>query len=302
LSEIELEKYIRDIEDDKTHGANWLSNRALQVLNRVAQSSHAENSEELMRILRGYAMRMARSRPSMAPITNKLGALITSIDVGVSLGELRESVRHRVSELIEESGKNERKLVENCREVILRHEKVMTYSYSSTVLGVLLGLAVHEVILTESRPKLEGKDLAAYLVSKGLEVTFGVDSSMWTLMKGVDAVIVGADGVLHDGSIVNKVGTCLLALASREKGIPFYAVCDTWKFNVLNYIGREVVLEEKEPDEVVTGLRGVKVKNPYFEVVPSKLINGIVTESGLMNSSDIKDRMEHMKDIVLYLV
>ncbi len=91
------------------------------------------------------------------------------------------------------------------------------------------------------------------------------------------------------------MGTRLLALAARERSIPFYVVCDTWKFNVMNYLGQELVLEEKDPDEVAEGLEGVKVRNPYFEVIPHRLVTGIVTELGLMEPLDIRQRMEEMR-------
>lgn len=295
------ESLIGKIIDDKTHGANYLSNRSLEVLSQIAQHSPAGDSEELIDTITRYSVRIARGRPSMAPIVNKLGALIADLNNTLPLDELRQKVKQRVSELIEESNENERKLVEHCKRIFVDCNKAMTFSYSSTVERILIELGISEVVLTESRPKCEGRELAKALASAGLKVTLGVDSAICTLMRDVDAVIVGADSVLHDGSIVNKVGTCLLALASREKGVPLYAVCDTWKFNVLHYLGKEVVLEEKEPEEVATGLDGVEVRNPYFEIVPGGLVYGVITEQGLMSPNDIKDKMEQMETMVQYL-
>lgn len=63
--------------------------------------------------------------------------------------------------------------------------------------------------------------------------------------------------ILADGSVVNKVGTRLLALAARDAGAPFYVVCETAKFDVISYLGEPPVLEEKESSEVAGGVEGV---------------------------------------------
>ena len=110
-----------------------------------------------------------------------------------------------------------------------------------------------------------------------------------------DVALVGADSVLADGSIVNKIGTNLLALAAGDAGVPCYVVCDTSKFDVMNFLGKTPVLEEKEPTEVAEGLRFVQVRNPYFEVTPARLISAIVTEFGEMEVEDIRRRMEQMR-------
>jgi ribose 1,5-bisphosphate isomerase len=301
LNDYNPEALISQILDDKIHGANWLSNRSLEALSRIAQLSPSEDSEELLDTITGYAVMIARGRPSMAPIANKLGALVTGLNNTLLLDELRQTVKHRVSELIEESNENERTLVDHCKRIFVDCERVMTFSYSSTVERILLDLGISEAVLTESRPKYEGRELAKALASAGLHVTLGVDSAICKLMRNVDAVIVGADSVLYDGSIVNKVGTYPLALASREMGVHLYSVCDTWKFNVLHYLGNEVVLEEKELEEVAADLKGVEVKNPYFEIVPGNLVYGVITERGLMSLHDIEDKIRQMEKTVQYL-
>ena len=301
MNDYNPEVLISQILDDKTHGANWLSNKSLESLSRIAQLSPSEDSEELLDTITRYAVRIARGRPSMAPIANKLGALVTDLNNTLLLDELRQTVKYKASELIEESNENERRLIDHCKRIFVDCERVMTFSYSSTVERILLDLGISEVVLTESRPKCEGRELAKALASAGINVTLGVDSAICTLMRNIDAVIVGADSVLYDGSIVNKVGTYPLALASRERGVHLYAVCDTWKFNVLHYLGNEVVLEEKEPEEVATGLKGVEVRNPYFEIVPGNLVYGVITEQGLMSPHDIEDKMRQMEKIVQYL-
>jgi translation initiation factor 2B subunit (eIF-2B alpha/beta/delta family) len=75
-------------------------------------------------------------------------------------------------------------------------------------------------------------------------------------------------------------------------------LCDTSKFNVLNYLGAKLELEEKTPDEVTEPIKNVTIKNPYFEVVPPELITGVITEEGLMEPLDIRQKMESMRKYV----
>jgi methylthioribose-1-phosphate isomerase len=102
----------------------------------------------------------------------------------------------------------------------------------------------------------------------------------------VDAAISGADRVCANGDVVNKVGTYPLALLCREHGVPFYVVAPTSTIDPTAASGAGIPIEERDPEEV-TRLRGVafappgaRAFNPAFDVTPSGLITGIVTERG----------------------
>jgi methylthioribose-1-phosphate isomerase len=52
--------------------------------------------------------------------------------------------------------------------------------------------------------------------------------------------------------------------------------------------GAEIVIEERDPDEVTSfGLRrtapeGVQVRNPAFDVTPNELVTAIITDRGII--------------------
>jgi translation initiation factor eIF-2B subunit delta len=186
-------------------------------------------------------------------------------------------------------------MIEHMKGVIPGAETVFTYSYSSTVKEALIGLGVENVIVTESRPGNEGITLAKELAAEGVNVLTGVDGMVHMYMKAADAVIVGADSVQHDESFINKVGTKMLGYAAQELKVPFYVLCDTMKFNVLNYLGQEIELEEMDPAEVVEPRDNLRVRNFYFEVIPSELVTAIISEEGIMESIDIKLKMEELR-------
>ena len=45
----------------------------------------------------------------------------------------------------------------------------------------------------------------------------------------VDMVLVGAEGVLESGGIINKLGTHHIAIAAKAQGIPFYVAAESYK-------------------------------------------------------------------------
>jgi len=290
----DAEKLIQSIAVDRYHGAEWLSNAALGTMIAIALNASADDADELRETMKSYAKRIAESRPSMTPITNKLGMFYSRLPEGVPLNELRAAATKSASMIIKESRKDRSRLVKNAKSVLGEPDTVFTISDSSTVADVVLGVGAKNVVVTESRPQMEGRNLAERLAGMGVNVLLVVDAAAAMFMESADVAVVGADSVLYDGSFINKVGTRMVALAARDQGVPFYVVCSTSKFNVMNYLGRGVELEEKDPSEVAE-IKGVNVRNPYFEVVSGRLVTGIITEMGVMEPLDIRRRMEEMR-------
>ena len=290
----DAEKLIQSIAMDRYHGAEWLSNAALGTMIAFALNAGANDADELREAMKSYARRIAESRPSMTPITNKLGMFYSRLPEGAALNELRASATKLATMIITESRKDRSRLVENAKSVLGEPETVFTISDSSAVADVVLGVGVKNVVVTESRPQMEGRNLAERLTGEGVNVLLVVDAAAAMFVESADVAVVGADSVLYDGSFINKIGTRIVALAARDQGVPFYVVCSTSKFNVMNYLGRGVEIEEKEPSEVAE-IEGVNVRNPYFEVVPGRLVTGIITEMGVMEPLDIRRRMEEMR-------
>ena len=291
------ERLLLSIAEDRYHGAEWLSNAALGAMIAIAVNASAENAEELRETMKNYARRIVESRPSITPITNKLGIFYSSLPKGTSLSELRAEATRLASKMIKESRKDRARLVENAKSVLGNPDTIFTISDSSTVADVIIGVDAKNVVVTESRPQMEGRNLAERLAGEGVNVLLVIDAATAMFMESAVVAVVGADSVLHDSSFINKVGTRIVALSAQDQGIPFYVVCSTSKFNVMNYLGHGIELEEKDPADVAE-LEGVKVRNPYFEIVPGRFVTGIITEMGVMERKEIRRKMETMRKLV----
>jgi len=292
------EKLIQGIREDNIHGADWLSNAAIGVLMTAALRESATDVDVLHERLWDIGIRLAATRPSMAPLANKIGYLFSELDNVSSLKNYRVKVSAVGTKIINSSEKNVKKIAEHLKVVGGDADSVFTYSYSGTVADVIRQVGYDYVVVTESRPMMEGKRLAKELGSEGFKVILMVDGAAGMYVKAADICLIGADSVQHNGSAINKVGSKLLAYAARDQGVPFYVICDTSKFNVLNYLGQNIELEAKTPDEVSEPLDNVEIKNPYFEIIPPELITGVITEMGLMDPLDIRQQMESMRKYV----
>jgi eIF-2B alpha/beta/delta-like uncharacterized protein len=121
-----------------------------------------------------------------------------------------------------------------------------------------------------------------------IDVTLICDTMVGlTMSRGlVDKVFLGADRVLSDGTVYNKIGTYQIAVLARRHGIPFYSVFPKSTFDFKSRAD-QVRIEERDPAEVTTirgrriAPRGVKVFNPAFDATPPDLVTAYVTDRGV---------------------
>lgn len=171
------------------------------------------------------------------------------------------------------------KIFENGKEYFLNISKVMTLSNSSTINSFLTHLhGVNnklEVIITESRPKNEGRELAKDILKNRIPVEFISDFSAASFIPSVDAVITGADKILSSGNVVNKTGSRTLAILCRYYKKPFYVITTKDKqSNESKYSPRE-----SDPAEVWKYLdKNLRIRNYYFEEIERDLITRIITD------------------------
>jgi len=147
------------------------------------------------------------------------------------------------------------------------------------------------VFAGETRPLLQGSRLTAWeLQQSGIDVTLISDTMVAHLMAQgeIDLVIVGADRVVENGDVVNKIGTSMIAIVAKHFGVPFYVACPASTYDGATPDGQAVVIEERDADEVRT-VRGqatapsnVKVRNPAFDVTPFDFVTAFITNVGLL--------------------
>ncbi len=165
------------------------------------------------------------------------------------------------------------------------------------------GIPVH-VWVDETRPRNQGARLTAWeLAQHGVPHTIIVDNAGGHLMQHgmVDVVITGTDRTSANGDVANKIGTYLKALAARDNDVPFYVALPSssidWSLTggvagtpIEERDAREVThLGGIGPDGDVVEVRvvpeGSRAANHAFDVTPSRLVTGLITERGVCAAS-----------------
>jgi methylthioribose-1-phosphate isomerase len=153
------------------------------------------------------------------------------------------------------------------------------------------------VWVDETRPFLQGARLTAFeLHEAGIPLTLITDSmAAYTMQQGqVDCVIVGADRVVANGDIANKIGTYGLAVLAQAHGIPFYVAAPTSTIDLTLPDGSHIPIEQRSSREVthMAGIAiapaGVQAAHPAFDITPAHLISAIITERGVLQAPYIQ--------------
>lgn len=164
------------------------------------------------------------------------------------------------------------------------------------------------VYVDETRPRSQGARLTAWeLQNENIPHTIIPDNAGAHLMSQgkIDMVIVGADRIAANGDTANKIGTLEKAIAAHAYGIPFYVAAPTSTFDLLCSEGKNIPIEERNPEEILyqkgpdkngqiheilVCSPGSSALNPAFDVTPARYITKIITEKGIINpdSTEIK--------------
>jgi translation initiation factor eIF-2B subunit delta len=278
-----LEEFLLEIREDNVSGATHLVRKGAQFLLACLKEGKAEEIWALGKAL-------IDAQPSMAPMVNLVNGLFDAIKAFKDPQSIKEQGAEAVQGFLKGLSTSEEQIRGHALSLLQWEKRVMTLSYSSTVLGALEHAQPIEVICPEGRPLLEGLRMAKALGAMGIRTRLVVDSAAPSLMEECDVVVTGADAVTPEG-IVNKIGTYALVLAARERHVPFYVLAGTEKF-----LPFPLRIEERDPREVSQEAipRG-RVQNRYFDCTPLDLITGVVTQEGVMKGKEIRTHLEGMK-------
>lgn len=112
---------------------------------------------------------------------------------------------------------------------------IMTYANSSIIRGVIL--QAHRegrrfsVVLVDSRPAYEAKNLLRLLSSVGIDCTYVLLTAIGPILRSIDLVFLGAHAMLANGAIYGRAGTAMIAMICKTRGIPVVCCCETYKFS-----------------------------------------------------------------------
>ena len=282
-----MAKALREIRQDTRSGAAELAQQGAKLLLDALKQGRGDEIRTLARAL-------IDAQPAMAPMVNLVNHLFHAISSIQDPQAIKEKGRVAVQGFLDTLRTASEKIRGHALPLLKGKRRVMTHSYSSTVLGVLVGAKGIEVICPESRPLAEGLRTAKALGEKGIRVRLVADFAALSLVGESDLVMTGADAITLEG-VVNKIGTYGLALAAREKKIPFYVLAGTEKF-LPPPLSKALRIEKKDPQEITQEtIPNVVVENCYFDFTPLDLVTGVVTQHGVIAGDEVRKQLEGMR-------
>ncbi|MFX1501025.1 MAG: translation initiation factor eIF-2B [Promethearchaeota archaeon] len=277
-----------EFKSDKVSGANELVDKALEIL-KFQLKQITDPNEDIKKPIKDLVREIINSRPSMAPIINAMGFILHDLEI-IDKNKLLERIKNFSVDRTARFKALDTNFTDFLSIHCKPHCKIMLISYSSTIVTLLLKNRNYnlEIYILESRPLLEGRKTAEIL-SQYFKTHLIVDTAMGSFIDEIDLVLIGIDSILYDGSIINKIGTYLLALLASTKNIEIYAVCDSFKYNLKSHYNLRVLISEKPIKEVYNKVirnKLLEIHNFYFDVTPPKYISGIISDLGVLSISE----------------
>ncbi|MFB6073591.1 MAG: NUDIX domain-containing protein [Haloarculaceae archaeon] len=277
---------VATITGDREHGSTWLSVRALEVLRdeaglaavgRHEADERAERDGDDWAALASLARRLRDARPAMVVVANRVNRAMRAAAGDGTPAALRERAHEHARGALDADRRAATLAAERLP------ERVATLSRSGTALTALRERDPSAVLVAESRPGREGVGVAEALADSA-DVTLTTDAAFpgelasWS----AGALVVGADRMLPDGRVLNKVGTRGAALAAPAD-CPTYVVAASDKVAPDDAVDREA----RDPAEVYDGDADLAVANPTFEVTPAGAVDAVLTERGALSADDV---------------
>jgi ribose 1,5-bisphosphate isomerase len=291
-----------DIAEMEIRGAATIADAAAAAIGEQAQASEANSPEEFRAEIRAAARRLHETRPTAVSLPNALRYVLRGME-GDTVEDLRESVVSTVVEFRRELDQAQDNLGQIGANRLRDGDTIMTHCHSTDALSCVRRALDDDkdisAIVKETRPRKQGHITARQLRDWDVPVTLIVDNAARRYLDDVDHVLVGADSIAADGSVINKVGTSGLAVNARERGVPIMVAAQTLKLHPGTMTGHTVEIEMRDPREILpdderSEVGDVRVENPAFDVTPPRYVDAIVTERGQFPPESIVTLMREM--------
>ncbi|MHA1303592.1 MAG: translation initiation factor eIF-2B [Candidatus Heimdallarchaeaceae archaeon] len=288
-----FQKVVEDIRDLKIQGATNIAIEGVKAFSLLAQRIESASLDDLFEKLEKARVTLATARATEPALRNGLRYIIYKLKNNAStITEVKELAKELSKQYVNLLKESKKKVIAYGAHRIKDGSVIMTHCHSSLSTGIILEAQKQgkeiEVYATETRPKWQGRITAKELVRAGIPTTMVVDSAMrWVINRhNVDIVITGADAITSQGTVINKIGTRLLALAAKEMDVPFYTAINLLKYDASTTIGKLSAIEFRPSNEIWEDPpEGLKFLNPAFETVSRELIDGVITEAGIFAPS-----------------
>lgn len=258
-----IREQMEAIRADNTSGAGQLTRRALGTLQSAVTNLPYSGPEDYRSALIEIARQMTMLRPNMHSINYYMTGFLEEFSGYPADSDLPASARELTAKLVRQWEEAGRRLTVAGARLIKSSSTILTASYSSAVIRSLtqahrdgknfdLFIARSQ---TASHQPAYGCNMAQELTGQGIVSKLINDTETADFIGKCDMVLLGADSVLADGSVINGYPSRIIATLAPSYSVPVYVLCETSKFTDQLCVPPE----------------------PGFDLIPAELISAIIT-------------------------
>lgn len=253
-----VDRTVKDIKSIKIQGAHHIAIAAIKAWKKAKNKVRASK-------------RLSASRPTEPMLRNS----IRHLEMMGGPDELLEKIQNDLD-----------KIAKYGSEKIKNGMVAYTHCHSSVVNDILVHAKKSgkkfQVHVTETRPFMQGRLTAKQLSAAKIPVTLFVDSAARLALKKADIMMIGADSILSNGIVVNKIGSELMVDTANSYQVPVFVCTHSWKYDPMTVFGFDEEIEKRAAKEIWSKPpRGVKISNYVFEKIDPNKITAIVSELGV---------------------
>lgn len=254
---------IEAIRNDRVNGASTLTRQALDILQLAAARLPSQPPDHYLTALAGVALELSQVRPNMHSINHYMQCLLSEIKQVPLTGDLPSRMAGLTDSLIQRWEESRSQLIMAGSSLIGQGNTIFSGSYSSTIIASLLLASQQDrdfsLLISVSRPQAGqpayGANMARDLARLGINSTLIEDEKIANHMGKADMVILGADTVLADGSVINGYPSLGLAQSAYAQSVPVYVLCEESKHSAQSTIQLE----------------------PGFDLIPGELVTAVIS-------------------------
>lgn len=284
---------ISEILNDNKSGSFTITSNSLKMyLDYLKNEIKGDISlDVLFEEIQNAAKDLVKSQPNMALIRRTNYAFVSYfkrfLKSDKSRAEVLKIMISKLQSTQKELDDNIKTIAESGSRLITNFNRILTFSSSTLVKHVLLSAnsfkRKFEIFCLKSDPPQEGINLAEILAKKGIKTTIVADSQAGAIMDDMNIVLLGADR-LYETGFVNKSGTLAVCLLAKHFNVPVYLAVETIK--ILKESERSIKQVDGDPAEVYAGNKNIDVYNGYYEKIPLNLVDKVICEEGVFETSD----------------
>lgn len=300
-----IKKTFNDIKTLKIQGATDVAKEIILALGEYGQKIEEEGIKDWEEKIKEAANYLLSARPTEPMAQNGVGFIFSELkkkdykNIIQAKNYLKKIIKDFLI-VIDDAGE----LIISHGQKIIKEEddNIFTHCHSWLVEQILKRAKENkknfEVFNTETRPLFQGRITAQELLKANIPTTMVVDSSAGFLISHysgkelmIDKIILGADAILPDGSIINKIGSFTVSLVAYNEKVPLYIAASLLKYHSNSWIK----IEKRKPQEIwKKAPKKLDLINFAFDKVPEKYITGIICEAGIIKPEEVKNKIKEI--------